>query len=144
GIGALRGRGDVTVKPGSMPQLFIDDVESFAEHHLLVDARENSRFTGKKEQFDHQAGHIPGAVNIPVKEFQDANGTIAGPETVRDVLSRHGITDGRSVAVYSGSGLHSSLFLAVMEYAGIYGARNFIGGWSQWSAIPTKPIVRGE
>ncbi|WP_282940306.1 sulfurtransferase [Corynebacterium auriscanis] len=143
GIGALRGRGNLEFKPHSMPELLIDEVEEWKRHNLLIDARESGRFKGLREPFDHQAGRIPGAVNIPVAELMNAEGKVENPERLREYLASRGITRGDNVAVYSGSGLHSSLFIAAMEHAGLHGARNFIGGWSQWSARLDLPIERG-
>lgn len=144
GIGALRGRGTAQVAPHSMPVLAIEDVDQWLDSaKLLVDARDNPRFTGRKEHFDHQAGSIPRAINIPCDTFQDEAGNLVAPERVREILGEHGITRGEDVAVYSGSGLHSSLFIAIMEHAGLLGAWNFIGGWSQWSASSSRPIARG-
>lgn len=143
GIGALRGRGTAEVRPGHMPELLIDDVEIWMQDHLLIDAREEGRHQGVKEPFDHQAGHIPGSINIPVSRLQDAQGRVLSPEELRHIFSIHGITDGENVAVYSGSGLHSSLFVAALEHAGLCGAKNFIGGWSQWAADSSRPIERG-
>ncbi|HIW95101.1 MAG TPA: sulfurtransferase [Candidatus Corynebacterium gallistercoris] len=142
GIGALRGRGDANVSPGSMPELFIDQVDDWKQHNILVDARDEQRFAGRTEPFDHQAGHIPGSVNIPVDMLKQADGRMADPETVRETLAEFGVTSGEQVAVYSGSGLHSSLFIAAMEHAGLHGAKNFVGGWSQWAASRTRPIER--
>ncbi|MBF0581756.1 MULTISPECIES: sulfurtransferase [Corynebacterium] len=143
GIGALRGRGTAEVKPGGMPELLIDDVENWMHDHLLIDAREESRHQGVREPFDHQAGHIPGSINIPVTRLQDSRGRVLSPEELRHILQIHGVTEGTNVAVYSGSGLHSSLFVAAMEHAGLYGAKNFIGGWSQWAADSSRAIERG-
>lgn len=143
GIGALRGRGNVTITPGSMPVLGIDEVDQWlADGKILVDARDMHRFSGRREPYDHQAGRIPGSINIPVEELESEPGRIAPVERIREVLASHGITDGREVAVYSGSGLHSSLFIAAMEQAGLRGAKNFVGGWSQWAASPQRPIER--
>lgn len=143
GIGALRGRGNVEVKPGCMPQIFIDEIDDWKRDHLLIDARGESRHQGVKESYDHQAGHIPGSLNIPVSRLADSRGRIKSPEEVREILRTYGVTDGESVAVYSGSGQHSSLFIAAMEHAGLKGARHFVGGWSQWAADSSRPIERG-
>ena len=64
------------------------------------------------------------------------------PEEIRQMLAGYGVTSGEDVCVYSGSGLHSSLFIAAMEHAGLPGAKNFVGGWSQWSASSSRPIER--
>lgn len=143
GIGALRGSGDAKVDPGHMPELKLEDVEEFKHDHMLIDARDEGRYQGVKESYDHQAGHIPGSINIPVTRLTDSRGRVRSPEEVRQVLHTHGITEGSEVAVYSGSGQHSSLFIAAMEHAGLHGAKNFIGGWSLWAADSSRPIERG-
>lgn len=143
GIGALRGRGNVQVKPGCMPVIEMDEIPDCLDRGVLVDAREESRFSGRKEHFDHQAGHIPGAVNLPVFDFFDDAGVVLPDEVVREKFAEYGVTSGEDVAVYSGSGVHSSLLIAVMEHAGLSGARHYVGGWSQWSADSSRPIERG-
>lgn len=146
GIGALRGRGNVAVAPNSMPELNIDEVDDWKKDKFLVDCRGRGRFAGLREQYDHQAGHIPGAINIPVSELRADRGAkagpIASPEKVREVLAEFGVDKGEDVAVYSGSGVGSALFIAAMEHAGLTGARHFVGGWSQWAASRTRPIER--
>lgn len=142
GIGALRGRGTFQITPGTMPVLSIEEVNDWKEHHLLIDARDRHRYSGRREQYDHQAGRIPGSINIPVEELINAEGKVETPERIREILAGHGVTSGENVCVYSGSGLHSSLFIAAMESAGLHGAHNFVGGWSQWAASSTHPIER--
>ena len=44
------------------------------QDYLLIDARENIRFIGKKEPIDKKAGHVPGAINMPFKNNLDENG----------------------------------------------------------------------
>lgn len=143
GIGGLRGRGTAGVTPGKMPQLMLEEVDEWRQDHLLVDARDEGRYQGVMESYDHQAGHIPGSINVPVSRLTDSRGRVRTPEEVREILKNHGIIEGENVAVYSGSGQHSSLFIAAMEHAGLSGARNFIGGWSQWAADSSRPIERG-
>ncbi|KAB1503121.1 sulfurtransferase [Corynebacterium sp. 320] len=144
GIGALRGRGDVTVTPGSMPTLEIDEIEDWlAQGKMLVDNRDEARFKGLKENVDHQAGHIPGAVNIPTDVLQESNGRVLPAERVRKILGELGVEENTEIAVYSGSGVHSSLFIAAMEAAGLPAPRHYVGGWSQWSSDAKRPIERG-
>ncbi|MDO4610609.1 sulfurtransferase [Corynebacterium sp.] len=141
GPGGLRQAGNLEVTVGNMPTVEADEVAAWPEHGILIDAREPSRFEGVRERLDLQAGHIPGAVNIPVKPL-NADGAMRSPEEIRSVLAQHGIDDGSQVAVYSGSGLHSALFIAAMHHAGLPGASLFVGGWSMWAGDPKRPIVR--
>ena len=142
GPGNLPRPGTIAVSEGNMPVASLDDVRTWSERGVLVDAREPSRFEGRSERVDLQAGHIPGAVNLAARSLQNADGSFLPVEQLRERFASVGIEDGRNVAVYSGSGLHSSLFIQAMEEAGITGAALYVGGWSQWAGDPSLPIVR--
>ncbi|MEW4988582.1 sulfurtransferase [Corynebacterium sp. 045007] len=142
GPGNLPRPGTIAVSDGNMPVASLDDVRTWSERGILVDAREPSRFEGRSERVDLQAGHIPGAVNLAARSLQNADGSFLPVEQLRERFASVGIEDGRNVAVYSGSGLHSSLFIQAMEEAGITGAALYVGGWSQWAGDPSLPIVR--
>ncbi|AYX82536.1 MULTISPECIES: sulfurtransferase [Corynebacterium] len=142
GPGNLPRPGTIAVSEGNMPVASLDDVRTWSERGILVDAREPSRFEGRSERVDLQAGHIPGAVNLAARSLQNADGSFLPVEQLRERFASVGIEDGRNVAVYSGSGLHSSLFIQAMEEAGITGAALYVGGWSQWAGDPSLPIVR--
>ena len=142
GPGNLPQPGTIAVSEGNMPVASLDDVRTWSERGILVDARELSRFEGRSERVDLQAGHIPGAVNLAARSLQNADGSFLPVEQLRERFASVGIEAGRNVAVYSGSGLHSSLFIQAMEEAGITGASLYVGGWSQWAGDPSLPIVR--
>ena len=146
GIGCLRGRGSFTVETGGMPTIDIDEITDWVDAgNLLVDVRGEGRFIGRREPQDRRAGHIPGAVNLPAEVLLESGGGVPDRETVLDRLARRGIggeggASPEQVAVYSGSGVDSAFFLAVMEYAGLHGARHFVGGWSQWAGQIHRPV----
>lgn len=142
GPGNLPQPGTIAVSEGNMPVASLDDVRTWSERGILVDARESSRFEGRSERVDLQAGHIPGAVNLAARSLQNADGSFLPVEQLRERFASVGIEAGRNVAVYSGSGLHSSLFIQAMEEAGIIDASLYVGGWSQWAGNPSLPIVR--
>lgn len=142
GPGNLPQPGTIAVSEGNMPVASLDDVRTWSERGILVDARESSRFEGRSERVDLQAGHIPGAVNLAARSLQNADGSFLPVEQLRERFASVGIEAGRNVAVYSGSGLHSSLFIQAMEEAGITDASLYVGGWSQWAGNPSLPIVR--
>lgn len=142
GPGNLPQPGTIKVTEGNMPIVTTEQVRTWPEHGILVDSREAQRFEGRRERVDLQAGHIPGAVNLAARSLQDGQGGFLPVDQLRERLASVGIEDGSKVAVYSGSGLHSSLFIQAMEEAGLPGAALYVGGWSQWAGDPHLPIIR--
>lgn len=109
--------------------------------YRLIDARSPERFRGENEPIDPVAGHIPGAVN----RFHGANlatdGTFLPREELRsqfDALIDD--TPPENVVVYCGSGVTSIHHILAMEYAGLPGARLYIGSWSEWIRDKKRPI----
>ena len=120
----------------SLPTATMEDVRTF--NGTLLDTRDQRRFDGRREILDLRAGHIPGAVNLPVSMlFDDTTRTVKDTDHIRAALAERGITQNTNpadVIVYSGSGNHSALLLAAMEHAGLPVLTHYVGGWSQWSA----------
>ncbi|HIW90581.1 MAG TPA: sulfurtransferase [Candidatus Corynebacterium avicola] len=149
GIGCMRGRGTFEAFAGgapTMPVASFDEVaalsETASDTQLLIDARTSDRFHGRSEPMDRRAGHIPGAVNAPVIDLLDDAGRVPSPEVVREGLAAHGLTadTAAEAVIYSGSGVDSALFIALMEHAGLPAARHFVGGWSQWALDRSRPV----
>ncbi|MFD5868551.1 sulfurtransferase [Corynebacterium sp. NPDC060344] len=141
GPGNLPQPGNRTVTEGNLPVVDVDEVAAWPDNGVLIDSRELSRFQGRAERLDLQAGHIPGAVNLPARALQ-RDGEFLPADEIRAKLAEVGVTSGEQVAVYSGSGLHASLFVQAMHEAGMPGASLFVGGWSKWAGDPARPIVR--
>ncbi|MCP1387610.1 sulfurtransferase [Corynebacterium sp. TA-R-1] len=137
---------EVEISPDHLPLASIEQVRDF--HGTLLDARSKRRFEGRREILDLRAGHIPGAINLPVSELFNEIGEssevkVKSPEEIRARLAEVGITedtDPASVIVYSGSGNHSALLLAAMDHAGLPVVTHYVGGWSQWAADNRNPI----
>ncbi len=142
GPGNITAPGTAEVTPGTVPVATIEDVR--AHDGILIDAREPRRYAGHREILDLKAGHIPGAVNVPVGDLHRDGHMLRSPEEIRDRFARAGVTSGENVIVYSGSGNHSAFALLAMEQAGLRGAAHYVGGWSQWSADRSNPVEHGE
>lgn len=150
---ALDGTREVT-GPGSLPrysnlrphpgqQRVVDIEEVRRTERTLIDARDTPRFTGRKESLDLKAGHVPGAVNVPVRSVLTRDNRLRSSEEIREVFERAAIPDLADAIVYSGSGNHSAQLLLAMEHAGLPIPAHFVGGWSQWCADPANPVERG-
>jgi rhodanese-related sulfurtransferase len=113
---------------GAVPPAMIelDEARSLFESGagLFVDAR---------HEYDYRAGHIEGAVNIPLKDF-DAH---------RERL--HSLPRNRVLITYcDGADCNSSIELAAkLHQAGFSGVRIFFGGWQEWSSanLPTQKVA---
>lgn len=112
---------------------------------LLIDARTAERFRGEQEPIDPVAGHIPGALNLPLGDHLDAEGRFKPADELR-ALYQPLVGDhppGR-IAAMCGSGVTACHTLLAMEIAGITGARLYAGSWSEWIRDPQRPVATGQ
>lgn len=131
--------GTITVRPGSVPVLEADDVPRLiAEGGTLLDARTAERFRGEVEPIDTEAGHIPGAHNLPVAQVLNPDGTFASPEAIRSALADHGIPLDGPVGTMCGSGITAAQLTLALREAGIESVP-YIGSWSEWIRDPDRP-----
>ncbi len=148
GFDVVGGPGNISMESnavaveGSMRVATLDDVKKHTGP--LVDTRQPNRYAGKRERFDLKAGHIPGAVNVPVEELFNEDRTVKTPSEILERFAAEGINSAQNMIIYSGSGNHSALAIAAMESAGLSGAAHYVGGWSQWSADKHNPVERSE
>ncbi len=124
------------------PLVDIHEVERVAGHneYVVVDVRSKERYDGLTEPLDLVAGHIPGAVNIPLSQNTDANGLFLSPVELQSRYSKHfaGI-DPNNVIVHCGSGVSACQTIMAMHHAGLPIPRLYVGSWSEWSRN-NKPI----
>ncbi len=136
--------GDTQVEPallhlvtGQLPTIDADDAAGF--DGTLMDARAPERYRGETEPIDPVAGHIPGAVNVPVGAFFTADGRLTEQSRLRDLLGRRP----GPLAAYCGSGVSA----AQLVLAGAALDRRvalYPGSWSAWSNDPARPVATGE
>jgi len=111
---------------------------------LLIDARARERFRGEVEPLDAVAGHIPGAINLPMTENLDANGRFLSPPVLRErFLTVMGDVPPDRVVHHCGSGVTACHNLLAMEVAGLLGSRLYAGSWSEWIRSPDRPVATG-
>lgn len=111
---------------------------------LLIDVRAAERFRGEVEPLDRVAGHIPGAVNLPLQAHLDGDGNLLPAEQLRALYQPLiGPRRAEQVAVMCGSGVTACHTLLAMHIAGFAGARLYAGSWSEWITDPRRPIACG-
>lgn len=118
------------------PIVDISDVERVAglEGYVVVDVRSKERYDGVTEPIDLVAGHIPGAVNIPLSLNTDESGYFLSPEVLKSHYSKQftGV-DPNNIIVHCGSGVSACQTILAMHHAGLPVPRLYVGSWSEWS-----------
>jgi len=112
---------------------------------LLIDARTAERFRGEVEPIDPVAGHIPGAVNLPLQRNLGSDGRFLSPGELRALYAP--LLAGRdpaTTACLCGSGVTACHDLLAMEIAGMRGGRLYAGSWSEWIRDPARPVATGQ
>jgi len=118
-----------------------DDLEAWAG--IVVDARHADRFDGSLQlPTDPQAGHIPGAVNVPCRENLDSVGRLRPIAEVREAFARVGVRDGSAVVSYCGSGITACHNLLALEHVGLGRGLLYPGGWSEYAEDPRRIAER--
>ena len=85
---------------------------------VLLDSRPEDRFRGEALGLDPVAGHIPGAVSVPLSN---------GAQIPAEVL------DADEIVCYCGSGVAAAATVLALHRAGRTDARLYAGSWSEWS-----------
>ena len=115
-----------------------------SKDRLLFDARSESRFRGEQEPIDPVAGHVPGALSMPLTDNLK-NGHFLSAELLRQRFEPH--LSGRTsdqVVHMCGSGVTACHNLLAMEIAGLNGSLLYPGSWSEWIRDPARPIAKVE
>jgi thiosulfate/3-mercaptopyruvate sulfurtransferase len=134
--------GDFVPGPPGAEVVEADGVLLAAADGVLLDARDRERYLGQAEPVDPVAGHIPGAISAPTRENVGQDGTFLDAGSLRERFTALGVTDGRPVTVYCGSGITAAHEVLALEIAG-FRAALYPGSWSHWVTDPDRPVATG-
>ena len=121
----------------------IDDVAGRPHDVAVVDARSSDRFRGDAEPVDAKAGHIPGAVSMPLTGNLDESLRFLPADALVERFRVAGITDGSTTISQCGSGVTACHTILAMELAGLGRPMLYVGSWSDWSTSD-HPIATGD
>lgn len=119
-----------------LPTIEMDEVEKVANdrNYLIIDVRDKDRFDGKIEPIDTIAGHIPGAVNVPLRENLDEHGLFLSPNEIKNKYqSLFADIKPENTIVHCGSGVTACHTLLALDYAEMEIPKLYVGSWSEWS-----------
>jgi thiosulfate/3-mercaptopyruvate sulfurtransferase len=132
--------GDFTARPGSMPVVDAAGAAALAQDGVLVDVRTPERYRGESEPVDPVAGHIPGAVNAPISDTGNPDGTFKDPADLAALFAELGATPSATAGAYCGSGVTAARGVLALSLADIPAAL-YVGSWSNWITDSSRPIA---
>lgn len=119
-----------------LPTVSMEEVEKVAQNpeFVVIDVRDAIRYRGEHEPIDLIAGHIPGAINVPLTQNLDTNGSFLSPETLKQHYEKVlGNRTAEQIIVHCGSGVTACHTLLALDYAGFEIPNLYVGSWSEWS-----------
>jgi len=119
-----------------LPLVEIKEVEKLVQdpQYIVIDVRDEIRYKGITEPIDLIAGHIPGAINVPLTENLDEQGFFHSSEQLKAKYSE--ILEGKKteqVVVHCGSGVTACHTILAFDHAGLEIPALYVGSWSEWS-----------
>jgi thiosulfate/3-mercaptopyruvate sulfurtransferase len=132
-------RGTFVSEPGHRP---VVDVHGVIQHlrdgGALYDVRAADRYRGENETVDPVAGHIPGALNLPLASLMGGGKFVPRGELAGKLAHL------RSGDVVScGSGITAAAAILAAEQVGIGDLVLYPGSFSGWIADPSRPVATG-
>lgn len=107
----------------------------------VLDARSADRFAGTapEPRPGLRPGHMPGAVNLPYTDLQDADGRLLPLPQLRERLSE-AAPEGRRIVTTCGSGITACVLALGAHLAGRKDVAVYDGSWSEWGRPGPRPV----
>jgi thiosulfate/3-mercaptopyruvate sulfurtransferase len=114
---------------------------------VIVDTRSKAEYDGERfwpsgaTEGAGRAGHIPGAVHIPVELLRTDDGTFRSAGEMLQVMRDRGITPESEVVTYCTIGNRASQAWFALKYLlGYHDVRVYYGSWTEWGKATDTPI----
>jgi thiosulfate/3-mercaptopyruvate sulfurtransferase len=114
---------------------------------VLVDVRSELEYSGERfwpsgaTENAGRAGHIPGAVSVPIDLLRAEDETLKDPDELRRTFEQAGVTKDKTAIVYCTIGNRASQAWFALKYLLDYpDVRVYYGSWVQWGKAADAPI----
>lgn len=108
---------------------------------VLVDVRAAARFKGEMEPIDPIAGHIPGAINIPIDQLV-TDGFFNDTASLKARFEQQVSVDQQPIFM-CGSGITACQAALAFRLAGLGDAAIYPGSWSEWIKDSQRKVALG-
>jgi len=114
---------------------------------VILDTRSKAEYDGERfwpsgaTEGAGRAGHIPGAVHLPVELLRTDDGTFRSAGEMLQVTRDRGITPETEVVTYCTIGNRASQAWFALKYLlGYHDIRVYYGSWAEWGKATDTPI----
>ena len=114
---------------------------------VLLDVRSELEFNGERfwpsgaTEDTGRAGHIPGAISVPIELLRTEDDTFRAAEEMRRALEEAGITPDQKVITYCTIGNRASQAWFALKYLlGYPDVSVYYGSWVQWGKAEDTPV----
>jgi thiosulfate/3-mercaptopyruvate sulfurtransferase len=114
---------------------------------VVLDVRAESEYSGERfwpsgaTADVGRAGHVPGAVNVPIDLLRAEDGTLKSVGELRPIFEQAGVTKDKTVIVYCTIGNRASeAWFALTYLLGYPDVRVYYGSWVEWGKAIDTPV----
>ncbi len=114
---------------------------------LILDTRSQAEYDGERfwpsgaTEGAGRAGHIPGAVHVPIELLRTDDGSFRNADEMRQTLQDRGVTAQSEVVTYCTIGNRASqAWFALTYLLGYRDVRVYYGSWAEWGKATDTPI----
>ena len=114
---------------------------------LILDVRTKAEYDGERfwpsgaTEGAGRAGHIPGAVHLPIELLREADGSLKTRDEIRQVIDALGIDPSRPVITYCTiGGRATEAWFVLTHLLGFADVRVYAGSWANWGTAADTPI----